>query len=124
MYNDLKSNPLNLFYVAFWMIFVIFIFASCQWIDGLAQKNAPRIVRDETIPQTAIEIYTHYTVWSTQEDGVLWVTNIYVDSTYTGACDSWDKENDEGQNCVLAGNDSIHEFIEYYNLPYTRVVGG
>jgi hypothetical protein len=67
--------------------------------------------------QTSIDVYQHLTIVSKWEGGTRYAIAVYTDDTYASiACDGWDTYEENGQRCVIVGQDSMGEILEYTGL--------
>ncbi len=85
------------------IVFYIVYFALVTILGGIILFNELDYERPQTVLTT--EIYTHYTLVKVNDA----ITEIYTDDTYHVSCDGY-IPSDEGQTCVLAGEDSIKAF--------------
>lgn len=102
-----------------WIIsFVLAVLLVAWSIDNPQQKQTDL---NSTV-QFQITIYRHFTVYTDNIDGTIFVVEIDVDNTIPVSCDGY-IEDDNGHNCVLVGSEDISSIISQYNLPYYNIKG-
>lgn len=100
-----------------WIVALIVLILAVHFALDLSSVNVDNQV------QTKVDIYHHFTVYTTRIDGALFVVEIDVDETLPYACDGWIEDEENGQNCVIVSPDGLREIVNAFNLPINGIIG-
>lgn len=107
--NDGNKAVPTIFVLVFIVIVLIVAYSIANPTFNTPQQNTPEV-------QFKSDIYQHFTVYSDNIGGAIFVIEIDVDDSISVGCDGWLGDDENGHNCVLVGSDSISELLTQQNL--------